>query len=379
MYRKVLNEHTGSPLHPAAMLAAARLYDDLNEDAEADKLLDRFLRENPRSGRSAEAIYRRAWVLIDLKRDGDSLAMFERLVNEFPTCKYAADSRYRLAEQATRLGQEKQANAHIDALLKLENLDAGLASHALYMKGQLAAAAGRWEEVETPMQAIIEKATGGGIELPARYWLAESLYRRNQFDQATEHFDQLSRDIAGQNASWLAMVPLRRAQLLVRKEKWEQALALAESIASEHPEFRQQYEADYVAGRCYSSQANFDFDKARASFRKVIDSPHGGATETAAMAQWMIGETYFMQKKFDLAIRAYERVEVQFAYPRWQAGALLQAGKCHELKGLWNDAARLYAQVLKDYPGTPFREEAARRLSAAQTRAAAKPATSATR
>jgi len=379
MYRRVLEQHAGSTFHPQAMLAAARLYDDLNEDAAADKLLERFLREHPKAPQVADALYRRAWVLIDLSRDTDSAAMFKRLVDEFPDSKYAADSRYRLAEQAVRLRQEKQAIQHIDALLKIEGLAPALASHALYMKGQLAAGSSRWEDVEQPMQAIVDSQAAENIKLPARYWLAESLYRRNKFDAAVTQFDQLSRDIAGQSGSWIAMVPLRRAQLLMRKEKWEQALAVAETISAQHPGFRQQYEADYVIGRCLASQANFNFDKARAAYRRVIDSPNGGGTETAAMAQWMIGETYFMQKKYDLAIRAYERVEVQFAFPKWQAGALLQAGKCHELKGLWNVAAKLYAQVLKDYPGTPFREEAVKRLTAAQQRAARTPGDNATR
>ena len=33
-------------------------------------------------------------------------------------------------------------------------------------------------------------------------------------------------------------------------------------------------------------------------------------TETAAMAQWMIGETFFHQNNYDEALRAYSRVEI---------------------------------------------------------------------
>ena len=39
-----------------------------------------------------------------------------------------------------------------------------------------------------------------------------------------------------------------------------------------------------------------------------------------------------------------------YGHAKWQAAALLQAGKCHELKGEWTEAMRLYAQLLKDYP-----------------------------
>ena len=41
------------------------------------------------------------------------------------------------------------------------------------------------------------------------------------------------------------------------------------------------------------------------------------------------------------------------------------------MKDEWNEAVLIYAQVLKDYADTAFTEEAARRLRAAQKRAAA--------
>jgi TolA-binding protein len=61
-------------------------------------------------------------------------------------------------------------------------------------------------------------------------------------------------------------------------------------------------------------------------------------------------------------------VEALYAYPRWQAGALLQAGKCHEMLGQWQQATELYDEVTKAYPNTPFTEEAGRRLNVTRQR-----------
>ena len=82
------------------------------------------------------------------------------------------------------------------------------------------------------------------------------------------------------------------------------------------------------------------------------------------MAQWMIGETYFHQKNYEAAVREYLRLEILYAYPTWQAGALLQAGKCHQRLGEAKQAAELYRQILKNYSKTPFAEQAATLLSA---------------
>ena len=105
-----------------------------------------------------------------------------------------------------------------------------------------------------------------------------------------------------------------------------------------------------------------DFDGARQAYQRVIRSPAGAKTETAAMAQWMIGETFFHQKNYETAPGEYSRLEILYAFPTWQAGALLQAGKCRERLGEDKEAVALYQRILKTYPKTTFTEEAARRL-----------------
>ena len=111
-----------------------------------------------------------------------------------------------------------------------------------------------------------------------------------------------------------------------------------------------------------------EFDDAREAYQSVVVSTTGAKTETAAMAQWMIGETYFMQREYNQAIKAYHRVEVLHSYPQWQAAALLQAGKCHEMLGQWDEATKLYSQILQDYPTTRVAEKATLRLRMARQR-----------
>ena len=101
-----------------------------------------------------------------------------------------------------------------------------------------------------------------------------------------------------------------------------------------------------------------ELNDAREAYQSVVVSATGAKTETAAMAQWMIGETYFMQREFNQAIKAYHRVEVLHSYPQWQAAALLQAGKCHEMLGQWGDeATKLYSQIPQGLPDNPHGRE----------------------
>jgi TolA-binding protein len=168
--------------------------------------------------------------------------------------------------------------------------------------------------------------------------------------------------------AWVAIVPLRRAQLLLQEKEWQKSRALAQSIARDFPDFDQQYEADYIIGRCLAAEA--DFDGARKMYQQVVRSPGGGKTETAAMSQWMIGESHYHQENYEAALREYLRVEILYPYPRWQAAALLQAGKCHEQLGRYKEAAELYSHLLKKHPDSEFVEQANQRLKDIANRAA---------
>ena len=83
----------------------------------------------------------------------------------------------------------------------------------------------------------------------------------------------------------------------------------------------------------------------------------------------MIAESYFHQKNYEAALREYLRLEILYAFPTWQAAALLQAGKCHEFLGEWKQARDLYARIVKVYPESSVAEEAGRRLRMARRQA----------
>ncbi len=131
-------------------------------------------------------------------------------------------------------------------------------------------------------------------------------------------------------------------------------------VSRKYPDCAHLYEADYVIGRAQAARA--EFDEARESYHKVIRNPAASKSETAAMAQWMIGEAYMHQRNYRAALAEYLKVEILYAYPRWQAAALVQAGKCHELLNEPAAAEAAYDRLLKIQSDATFRGEATRRL-----------------
>lgn len=349
------------------LLGQARLAQQTGAYLKAAEAFAKFETAFPDSGRIDEALYQHAWSLVDANQPEQADTIFRRLAKEHTTSRYWADVMYRLAQQAVLAGEIAQARTFIAELLSA-GAPANIHCHALYLQTQVSASENKWAEVAESAKTLVGKHSDHELAASARYWLAESHYRLNEHVKATTEFDALAKNIDQLQVSWAPMVQLRRAQLLGVRKDWEGALKLAETIAVQYPDFRQQYEADYLIGRCWASRAEVDFAKARQSYEKVLQSTVGAQTETAAMAQWMIGESYFHQQKYDDALVAYERVDVKFAFPRWQAAALLQQGKCYEKKNDWRSAIACYTQVLKEHADSTFAEAAAARIESARVK-----------
>jgi cellulose synthase operon protein C len=339
--------------HTGRLDKAQELYSDLVKTYPNDSLIATM------PELLAEAIYEWAWVLQDRNDSDEAGRAFERLRKEYPQSRLWADATCRLARLALEAKDYAAATALVDKVLTRKTASE-ISEYAMFLRGEIAVAKNDWPEAAEAFTALLREYPKSQRRLVAEFWVAESYYRQADLAEAGPRFEQLVEKIKGHNSPWIAMIPLRRAQVLARQNQWSEANAIAAGIAANFPNFDQQYEVDYLLGRCLANQA--DFAEAREAYGRVISSPAGAKTETAAMAQWMIGETYFHQKDYKTAYREYLKIDIHFAFPTWQAGALLQAGKCRELLGESKEADELYQRVVTAYPKTTFANIAGQRL-----------------
>jgi TolA-binding protein len=106
-----------------------------------------------------------------------------------------------------------------------------------------------------------------------------------------------------------------------------------------------------------------EFDQARALLENVVRSNETDAS-LRGRAQWLIGETHYLQQAFTDAIEAYRRVEGIDPGGQWISASLVQAGKSFEQLGRTREAAVCYGNLLSRFADTPHAELARRRLAA---------------
>ncbi|MEZ6106810.1 MAG: tetratricopeptide repeat protein [Pirellulaceae bacterium] len=317
-----------------------------------------------------QALYQLGWIKRAADDHDGSAQAFETLVVEFPDSTYRRDAAYRLADHALR-ARDAQAARHWWQRIARPTPVSSSASQSTHealvwreriglLDIQILAVEAKWSELAQASEQFATEFPESSWNGLARFWSAESQYRLGDFAASEQQFQSLWDDETQATASWLCMVSLRLGQVAALREDWDDALTWCETTRDRFPDFRQLHEVDYLLGR--SRAARGEYSLAREAYERVIRSPIGGSTETAAMAQWMIGESYFHQQQYTDAIAAYQRVKTLYPFARWQAASLLQAAKCFELKQDQRQAITLYAQILRDYADTEYATEASSRL-----------------
>ncbi len=345
-----------------AWLCEAEACEKLARHDDAATLYEDFCRQYPQHPLRDRALYRRAWLAAGQGDTATAVAAWQQLLDDCPHSPLWADAAYRLAEVHVQSGRTAEACELLQRLTQRAPRHA-IVPHAQLLCVRLAADAGRWEQAETLAQQLAADDPPPDVLPWAEYYLAECAYRAGRYAEAADRFVRLwRREPVGEPQPWWSAASLRAAQTLVHVRRWSEAQQAAEQLLARAAGFPRSYEAHYVLGRCFAARGLFE--EARACYRRVTSSPLGGKTETAAMAQWMIGETYFHQRDYASAVREYLRVEILYDFPSWQAAALLQAGKCCEKLGKPDEAAAHYRRVLEHYADTEFREPAAQRLQA---------------
>lgn len=371
MYKLVIERCPGSDHRSDALLAAARLQAKWKQPDAAAASYQRLANEYPQFAKLDAAIYDWAWLMQDRGKPDDAKRLFQQLHDKYPQSRFWADTTCRLAQQAIQAKDYQQAGALVDEVLgkKSAERDAGqpdakVREYALSLCGEIATAKDDWTKVREAFESLIKDYPNSQRRTLAEYQIADSHYQQGDYAAAIERYERLESRIKNNRDPWTAIIRWRHAQALAKQKRWEDAEAIAARIEKDFPDFKQQYEVDFLLGRCYASQGRFD--DARQAYKKAIRSAAGEKTETAAMAQWHIGETYFHQKNYAAALGAYSGIEFVYDYPKWQALGLLQAGKCRELLGEPEKAKEAYQRILKSYSKTPFAKDAREQLARLQ-------------
>ncbi len=250
-------------LDPAEVLwTAARSHEKAGRLEQAAASYRRLADEHSEFPHLDAVLYEWAWVEIGLQRPDDAFRLFERLHKDLSQSRYWADATCRLAERAADQKNIDRAAALFDEILAAK-ADPQVREYALFLRGQVAMTQGDWPKAREAFETLVKQFSESRKRSAAEFLIAEAYYRQGDFAEAAPRFQRLGAENQTQREPWTGIVPLRCAQIFARQGRWSEAQKIAASIAADYAGFGQQYEVDYLLGRCLAGQG--DFDAARAA------------------------------------------------------------------------------------------------------------------
>jgi len=404
VYSVILERFAKSEQAYQAALAQARLFAQRGRHDEAALTFERLIGDQPArdslqaAGVAPDALLSEwGWLLLDSAKHAEADRVFARLLKEFPGSPHAADARFNLAESANQVrnypevvrlltplatikpvdgkGAARRGPAQIQAPsqtgasepAEIESLRRLLPA-ALYRLGRTQVTLKDWSAAAVTLDRLLTEFPDNPYRREAKYLRSEAAFRNGDAGTAEKGFAALLDEHPSANdpAGLIPAVRLKRIQCWVAMKRWNDALhaaqALRNDLSTTDPSIA---ELDYTRGQALLGLGQLD--QARAAFQAVLDVRKEG--ELAAQAQLMRGETYFHQDRFHEALRDFLKVDILHDSPRWQAAALLEAGKVYERLDQWADAAETYERLLSKFPTEPSAVLARQRRAEASRRA----------
>ncbi|MHB1561689.1 MAG: tetratricopeptide repeat protein, partial [Isosphaeraceae bacterium] len=340
-------------------------------------------------GMSLDALLaEQGWALVDAGKSADADRVFTHLLEKFPASPHAGEARFNLAESANQDGRHAEVVRLLAPLAASPPPAAGTAASALgdssarlipavlYRLGRSQAELKDWKAAATTLDRLLRQFPDNLYRREARFLRAEAALELGDATAAGKDFAALLAEPARPDdpPSLRRSVRLEQVRCRVVLRQWKELVPEIQALRAElKPGDPAIAELDYAQGQ--ASMGLGRMDDARKSFQTVIAARRGG--ELAAQAQLMRGETFFHEGRLREALREFLQVDILYDVPRWQAAALLEAGKVYERLGQWADAAEIYDRLLAKLPANdPDAATARSRVDAARKRAA-KPAQSA--
>jgi TolA-binding protein len=204
---------------------------------------------------------------------------------------------------------------------------------------------------------LLDERELGDLAGPGAMLLGESLLALKRGRDAAERFDAAL--ASGSDNVDADAALLRLGEAHAAAQDWRQSQRAYERHRREHPRSPRWYLAEFGIGWALENAGQHH--DAIDHYRRVADKHKG---ETAARAQFQLGECLFALGEHEEAVRELLRVDILHASPKWSAAALYEAGRCFEAMSKVGEARAQYRAVQERFPESDWAAAARERLAA---------------
>jgi TolA-binding protein len=346
------------PDHELATVVTLSLGTRLQTEKKFDEAAAFFrpLADLARDARTREqAAYELAWSLQQAGKDREAVDAYRALAEKFPGGALAADAWFQLAESTYQEKRYADAAALYEKVLAASR-DGRLRDKALFRLGWCRRHEDKWPESAACFDRLVAETPASELVPEALLGAAEGYLRDGRPADAVPRLTRLL-DPKFRDFPHLAEARLRLGESQLLLGRSEEAAATLSAIEASYPNFRAVAEIHCGLGKALLDLRRYA--EARPHLEKALAL---ASAETAAKAQFYLGQTLLETGNPQAALKAYARVATLWgAYKEWAAAAQFGSGLCYlrlrntvEARGAFMTVADKYGDTMW---ASPAREQ----------------------
>ena len=332
----------------------------IKDHAGAAAILKVLDRDHPGFARGDHVLYHLGLSMAAQKDPGAMVKAFTALLTRRPGSTLVPEVRFRLGEHFYDLGRFKEATGHFRAVNEAGTPDPDLGARARYKEAWCGVKLKKKEEAA----AAFDHLAG---DHPRSRLRGESLFQAGlcllECGRAREGLERLSAMVqAYPHHQLLSRAQVKAGICCLNLEKWTEALSWFGAARKGHVEAVDLPRVHHGIG--VASQNLGRFDSAIQAFEAVAMRYEGGL---AAECQFRIGQCHAARKDPAAAVGAWLKVSILHEHPDWVPRSLLEAGKICLASGQNARAVKVFEELIRKHPDSPWIKEARRLLKTARS------------
>ncbi len=389
VYEQLAEDYPKSAHHSHAAVMAGRIHFEAKQYAKARSVLKSTAQKKGDPNQSL-AIYYLGYSEAAAGQSDEAIVLLEQLANDFPKDTNAADARLKAGElqlsgekfEAAQKSYEKfftafpnhkrADDAHFflaQAQAGQEQWDAAIKSYlavgkqsewkdeSLYQSAWCERKAGRAADAHKKYETLISDHPESAKALDAKLELAELEYETGKYKEAIGRLEKIIEEDTDPRR--LALAQFRLGHCHSQLKDWEKADEAFQKFLTKNARHELTRKVRLGLGRVQIEQG--EDDDALRSLSAAVRGAEGD--EVGAEAQFLRGEIYRVQEKFDEAIAEYAKVDAFKLHEPWRADALLGQALALEGKGDAAEATDKLKELLTEFPNSTAAEKAKEKLN----------------
>lgn len=358
-WTQYLGAFGGGPREPEILRELARLAEADDDSGRAIEYLTQRDRDYPVAPGADESLYRLAWLQQESQQPDLAKKSYESLKQRFPESSLIGDVEYRLGDLAYQAGSYDEARQRYRASIQSPEGER-LGEFARYRIAWSFQREENWSEAQAAFVSVSDSHPDGKLGLESLFLAAEAAGQQavatGDVKFTAQERSLLERFLANaNNHEYVPDAAVRLAELVTRDRDWAQVRTLLEPLLS-----RELEKVLLARHRVALGRALRESGAAKSAIRYLEEALAEGEA-IAAEAQFEIGLCHRSLGDRKQAISVFTSGPILYPFKPWALRSYLEAARDMVAEGSNVEAKRLLERAIEQDDGGPW-GQAARQL-----------------